>query len=136
MGTVVQEEQLRAVWGVGRQLKLSLNNLLAMEQAAFSASLGVVVANGVEVETFMAVLRGSAMHAKQFDKKLPKMLAHDYSNANFHTRHLLKDCALFRDEAAAAGLITAPQQVRHPPYTATSRFHNPCFSSCRGCWQR
>lgn len=96
-------------------MKLSLNNLLAMEQAAFSASLGVVVANGVDVETFMAVLRGSAMHAKQFDKKLPKMIAHDYSNANFHTRHLLKDCALFLDEAAAAGLITAPQQVNHPP---------------------
>ena len=101
-------------------MKLSLNNLLAMEQAAFSASLGVVVANGVGVDTFMAVLRGSAMHAKQFDKKLPKMIAHDYGNANFHTRHLLKDCSLFMEEAAAAGLITAPQEVRHhDPYSCT-----------------
>ena len=96
---------------VGWQLKLSLNNLLAMEQAAFSSSLGVVLANEVPVETFMSVLRGSAMYAKQFEKKLPKMLAHDYANANFHTRHLLKDVALFEMEAAAAGLVTTPQQV-------------------------
>jgi 3-hydroxyisobutyrate dehydrogenase-like beta-hydroxyacid dehydrogenase len=35
-------------------------------------------------------LRGSALYAKQFDKKLQKMMDRDYANPNFPTKHLLK----------------------------------------------
>ena len=59
---------------------------------------------GVEVEAFMAILRGSALYAPTFDKKLAKELADDYSNPNFPTAHLRKDLALFQGAAERAGL--------------------------------
>lgn len=93
--------------GSAAALKLSVNHLLAAETAAFSSSLRMAAHNGVPTETFMEVVRGSALYAKQFDKKLSKMLSHDYANANFHTQHLLKDLSLFAGEARAAQLNTS-----------------------------
>lgn len=52
----------------------------------------------------MAILRGSALYAPTFDKKLGKELADDYANPNFPTAHLRKDLQLFLQAAAAARL--------------------------------
>lgn len=42
------------------------------------------------MEWLQDVLKGSALFAKQYEKKLPNMTQHSYDNANFHTKHLLK----------------------------------------------
>jgi 3-hydroxyisobutyrate dehydrogenase len=59
---------------------------------------------GVDVETFMQLLRGSALYAPTFDKKLQRELDGDYGNPNFPTAHLRKDLALFLAAADQAGL--------------------------------
>jgi len=84
--------------------KLALNQLIASLTHAFSLSLHLVQRSGVEVEAFMEILRGSALYAPTFDKKLERELAGDYSNPNFPTAHLRKDLALFLQASQAAGL--------------------------------
>lgn len=90
--------------GKASALKLALNHLIAAETLAFALSLGVIQRSGVSVETFMAILRESALYAPTFDKKLPRLIKHDYHHPNFSTRHLLKDVLLFFQEATARGL--------------------------------
>lgn len=90
--------------GAAAALKLALNHLIAAETSAFALSLGFVQRSGVPVETFMAILRESALYAPTFDKKLPRLLKRDYDKPNFSTRHLLKDVRLFVQEAEARGL--------------------------------
>ncbi|HEY7128795.1 MAG TPA: NAD(P)-dependent oxidoreductase [Nitrospira sp.] len=92
--------------GSAAALKLALNHLIAAEMSAFALSLGLVQRSEVSVETFMAVLRESALYAPTFDKKLPRLLKRDYHRPNFSTRHLLKDVRLFCREAALRGLAT------------------------------
>jgi len=58
----------------------------------------------VPVETFMAILRSSALYAPTFDKKLQRMLDGHYADPNFSTALLRKDLRLFLEEATAAGL--------------------------------
>ena len=98
----------RRIGPVGRAaaLKLALNHLIAAETSAFALSLGLVQRAGVSVDTFMALLRESALYAPTFDKKLPRLLKRDYHHPNFSTRHLLKDVRLFCQEAAARGMPT------------------------------
>ncbi|MEW6542767.1 MAG: NAD(P)-dependent oxidoreductase [Nitrospirota bacterium] len=98
----------RLIGPVGRAaaLKLALNQFIAAEIAAFSLSLGLVLREEIPVETFMGVLRESALYAPVFDKKLPRLRARDYANPNFSTRHLLKDVDLFLAEAETLGLVT------------------------------
>ena len=93
--------------GQGAALKLAMNQLIAGLTATFSLSLGVVRAEGIEVEQFMDLLRGSALYAPTFDKKLPKYLSHDYAGASFPLKHLLKDVRLFRQVSEPLGLDTA-----------------------------
>ena len=92
--------------GKAATLKLAMNQLIAGLTAAFSASLGLVRAEGIDVRLFMDLLRGSALYAPTFDKKLAKMLAHEYANPNFPLRHLLKDTRLFAEAAASRQLDT------------------------------
>ena len=98
----------RYIGPVGRAsaLKLALNQLIAAETSAFALSLGLVQRSGVSVDTFMAILRESALFAPTFEKKLPRLLKRDYHHPNFSTRHLLKDLMLFIHEAAARGMTT------------------------------
>nr|MBI3613510.1 NAD(P)-dependent oxidoreductase [Nitrospirota bacterium] len=98
--------ELRLIGPVGKAaaLKLALNQLIAAEIAAFSLSLGLVQREDIPVETFMAVLKQSALFAPAFEKKLPRLLARDYANPNFSTKNLLKDLSLFLDEAKGLGL--------------------------------
>ena len=92
--------------GAALHTKLALNQLIASLTHSFSLALHVVQQAGVEVETFMAILRESALYAPTFDKKLAKELADDYSNPNFPTVHLRKDLQLFLTAAAALQLET------------------------------
>ena len=81
--------------GQGAALKLAMNQLIAGLTASFATSLALVRREGIDVEQFMTLLRGSALHAKTFDKKLDKYLSHDYGGASFPLKHLLKDVRLF-----------------------------------------
>lgn len=92
--------------GQAAALKLALNQLIAAHITAFSLSLGLVQRSGVEVETFINVLRQSALMAPMFEKKLPRLLTRDYARPNFSTRHLLKDVELCLNAARDANLAT------------------------------
>lgn len=101
-----REPRLIGPVGKAAALKLALNQLIAAEIAAFALSLGFVQRQGVDVETFMALLRDSALFAPAYDKKLPRLLHREYANPNFSTRHLLKDVELFLGEAKGCRLNT------------------------------
>lgn len=90
--------------GSASALKLALNQLIGSLTTAFALSLGFVQRQGVEVETFMQILRESALYAPTFDKKLQRMVERNFDRPNFPTKHLLKDANLFLRESAAAGL--------------------------------
>lgn len=92
--------------GQAAALKLALNQLIAAHITAFSLSLGLAQRSGVEVETFMNVLRQSSLMAPMFEKKLPRLLARDYARPNFSTRHLLKDVELCLNAAQDANVAT------------------------------
>ena len=85
--------------GQAAALKLALNQLIASLTVAFATSLAFVETHDVAVDGFMKVLRKSALYAPTFDKKLPRMHSHDYTNPNFPTEHLLKDIRLFLHSA-------------------------------------
>jgi 3-hydroxyisobutyrate dehydrogenase len=93
--------------GAAAALKLALNQLIATETVAFAHSLALVRRSGVDPELFLRILRGSALYAPTFDKKLPRMTAGRYDDPNFPTRHLLKDVELFEREADRLG-VRAP----------------------------
>jgi 3-hydroxyisobutyrate dehydrogenase len=90
--------------GKAAAMKLAMNQLIASLTVGFAQSLGLVRAEGVEVEQFMKLLRESALYAPTFDKKLQKYLDHDYSNANFPLKHLIKDVGLFKQVAESSGM--------------------------------
>jgi len=90
--------------GSGAATKLALNQLIASLTHSFSISLQLIQRAGVSVETFMAILRTSALYAPTFDKKLQRMLDHNYADPNFSTALLRKDLRLFLEEATTAGL--------------------------------
>lgn len=93
--------------GKASALKLALNQLIASLTNAFSLSLGIIQNSGIEVELFMDVLRNSALYAPTFDKKLDKMLNRNFDNANFPTKHLLKDVNLILDTANGLNINTS-----------------------------
>jgi len=96
--------------GTAALLKLALNQLIAAETAAFALSLGLIRREGIEVETFMALLRQSALYASTFDKKLPRLLERNYEQPNFSVRHLLKDVDLILRETETRRLASGGLQ--------------------------
>jgi 3-hydroxyisobutyrate dehydrogenase len=90
--------------GQAAAVKLAMNQLIAALTVGFSQSLGLVKAEGVEVEQFMKLLRESALYAPTFDKKLQKYQEHDYTKANFPLKHLIKDVRLFKQVAESSGM--------------------------------
>jgi 3-hydroxyisobutyrate dehydrogenase len=90
--------------GSAATVKLALNQLIGSLTSGFALSLGLVQRSGIDPERFMAILRQSALYAPTFDKKLQRMVDHNYLNPNFPTKHLLKDMALFNATAAQQGL--------------------------------
>ena len=103
---LAEEPLLVGPIGSGAATKLALNQLIASLTHAFSLSLRLVQQAGVPVETFMSILRPSALYAPTFDKKLQRMLDGHYADPNFSTALLRKDLRLFLEEAAAAELQT------------------------------
>jgi 3-hydroxyisobutyrate dehydrogenase-like beta-hydroxyacid dehydrogenase len=99
-------KEVDLVGGVGQAaaMKLAMNQLIAALTVGFAQSLGLIRAEGVEVELFMKLLRESALYAPTFDKKLQKYLEHDYSSANFPLKHLIKDIGLFKQVAESSGM--------------------------------
>ncbi len=71
--------------GAALHTKLALNQLIASLTHSFSLSLHLVQRAGVDVEAFLAILRGQRPLRPTFDKKLAKELADDYANPNFPT---------------------------------------------------
>jgi len=98
----------RLVGNVGKAaaLKLALNHLIGSLTTSFSLSLAIVVKEEIPVDIFMGILRGSALYAPTFDKKLPRMLERGYRAPTFPGRLLLKDLKLVQAEARALGLET------------------------------
>lgn len=96
--------------GSGSASKLALNQLIASLTHGYSLALRLVQASGLEVERFMDVLRPSALYAPTVDKKLDRMLSHDYANPNFSTALLRKDLQLFLKEAPPLGVETSGLQ--------------------------
>ena len=82
--------------GTGAASKLALNQLIASLTLGYSLALRLVQASGLDVDSFM--------DAPTVDKKLKRMLAHDYSDPNFSTSLLRKDLNLFLREANLAGV--------------------------------
>lgn len=99
--------------GAATAVKLALNQLIASLSAAFALSLGFVQHQGIDVELFMQILRGSALYAPTFDKKLQRMIERNYADANFPTKHLMKDANLFIAEATSAQMnVSSIEGVR------------------------
>lgn len=90
--------------GAGAGVKLAMNQLIGSLTNAFALSLALVQREHIEVETFMEIVRNSALYAPTFDKKLDRMRDRNFANPNFPTKHLLKDMRLFSQAAEAAGL--------------------------------
>jgi 3-hydroxyisobutyrate dehydrogenase len=113
-GLLSREPRFVGAVGKAAALKLALNQLIASETAAFALSLGLVQRSGVSVETFMGVLRESALYAPTFDKKLSRLKSRDYSRPNFSVRHLLKDLDLSLRYGSGLGLATSGAEgIRH-----------------------
>lgn len=100
------EVQLIGPVGKAAVFKLALNQLIAAEVAAFALSLGLVRREGVSIESFMGILRKSALYTPMFDKKLARLSERNYENPNFSTRHLLKDVELVLNAAEMKHLAT------------------------------
>jgi 3-hydroxyisobutyrate dehydrogenase len=108
------EPMLIGAVGAAAAVKLALNQLIASLSAAFALSLGFVQRQGTDVDLFMEIIRSSALYAPTFDKKLQRMLERNYADANFPTKHLLKDTDLFITEAKSAGLnVSSIEGVRN-----------------------
>ena len=99
--------------GKASALKLAMNQLIGTLTAGFALSLGFVQRHDIEVDLFMKILRQSALYAPTFDKKLERMLNHDYTRPNFPAKHLFKDVALFRSAAETVNLETVSAAAIH-----------------------
>lgn len=92
--------------GSAAALKLALNQLIGSLTTAFALSLAIVVKQAIPAETFMRILRSSALYAPTFDKKLSRMLERDFQAPSFTGRLMLKDVKLVEEEARRLGLQT------------------------------
>jgi 3-hydroxyisobutyrate dehydrogenase len=92
--------------GDASAMKLALNQLIISQTVAFSMSLGYLRENNLDTNQFMEILRGSALYAPTFDKKLYNMINREFQNPNFPLKHLLKDLDLILGEFAESGINT------------------------------
>jgi 3-hydroxyisobutyrate dehydrogenase len=90
--------------GSAAALKLALNQMIAALTTGFAQSLAYLQQQGVATETFMEILRASALYAPTFDKKLNRMIDQHYDHPNFPTKHLAKDLDLFATSAQGLNL--------------------------------
>lgn len=93
--------------GAGAAVKLAMNQLIGSLTSAFALSLALVQRENIQVDSFMDIVRHSALYAPTFDKKLSRMCDRNFADPNFPTKHLLKDMKLFAQAAQSAGLDPA-----------------------------
>ncbi len=93
--------------GKGAATKLACNQLIATMVSSFSMSLGYIQSQGIDIETFMKIIRPSGYYAPAYDRKLESMVTRDFKNTNFALKNLLKDANLARGEFAGSGVNTA-----------------------------
>jgi len=98
---------LGEVYGKSSVLKLALNHIIAMQMAAISVSTALVQTQGVSVDLFWDIVKGSTFHSKYFEMKMPKITSRNYSNPTFSTNNILKDVKLVEEELTLANLNTA-----------------------------
>ena len=110
LGRLAAEPRLMGDVGTGAAAKLALNQLIASLTHGYSLALRLVAASGLDVSRFMEVLRPSALYAPTADKKLQRMLSHQYDDPNFSTGMLRKDLRLFLREARLAGVNASALQ--------------------------
>ena len=110
LSTLASQPRLMGPVGTGAAAKLALNQLIASLTHGYSLALRLVEASGLEIERFMEVLRPSALYAPTVDKKLKRMLSHQYGDPNFSTSLLRKDLLLFLKEAQLAGVNASALQ--------------------------
>lgn len=101
---LASDPRLMGAVGTGAASKLALNQLIASLTHGYSLALRLVQSSGLDVDRFMEVLRSSALYAPTVDKKLVRMISHQYGDPNFSTRLLRKDLLLFLREARMAGV--------------------------------
>ena len=92
--------------GSGSAVKLALNQMIASLMSSFSMSIGYLREMNADVDKFMEILRGSALYAPTFDRKLPNLLNRDFSQTNFPLKHLLKDINLIINQFAQNNIDT------------------------------
>jgi len=90
--------------GKGAAAKLACNQLIATLIAAFSMSLGYVIKEGIDVESFMQILRPSSYHVPAFDRKLNNMITRNFTDTNFPLKHLLKDINIAHRDFSDKGI--------------------------------
>lgn len=99
--------------GVAAAIKLALHQMSATLFCAFSASVGLIREQGLEVDQFMDFLRASPWYTPMFDQKLPRMLSRDYSGATLAGKHLERELKLFLEEAEDLGINAHHVQSIH-----------------------
>ena len=92
--------------GKAAAMKLALNQLIISQTIAFSMSLGYLLEQELSAGMFMEILRGSALYAPTFDKKMQNMLNREFDNPNFPLKHLLKDLDLILGDFAEKEINT------------------------------
>jgi 3-hydroxyisobutyrate dehydrogenase len=97
--------------GKGSAAKLACNQLIATMVSSFAMSLGYIQSQGIDVETFMKIIRPSGYYAPAYDKKLESMVNRDYTNTNFALKNLLKDVNLAISEFSSSGLEISPLEA-------------------------
>ena len=101
--------------GKASAVKLAFNQLIAALTSAFSLSLGYLRETGVAVESFMEILRKTAIYAPTYDKKVHRMVERDYKNPNFPLKHMQKDVNLmvesFGDKHLDLGALKGLQAI-------------------------
>lgn len=81
--------------GSASVVKLALNQMIACMMGTLAQGLTMVESSGIARETFVEILRLSALWAPMFEKKLSTTLATGkFQDPNFPLRHLLKDLRL------------------------------------------
>lgn len=94
--------------GQASALKLALNHMYVALIADFALSLGMVVEEGVSVNSFMELSQRVGFRAPLFEKKLSRLLAQDFSQPNFPVRLVLKDVDLMLEQARRLGMKAPP----------------------------
>lgn len=131
--------------GQAMSIKLAFNQLIISLTTAFSMSFGFLQNRRISIDTFMGILRESALYAPTFDKKLSRMKSRNFENPNFPVKHLLKDLRLIIDEFKACKIETGPLDIMamilsrtiqagfsNQDYSALYNTINPAYSSTAG----